>query len=386
MENSESYNLTGATLAEIEALAAEFGEPRYRARQIYSGLYRRRLRDWDSFTDLARPLREKLRGRFTISYPETVRVFVSSDGTRRYLFQVEGGQRIESVFIPEDRRDTLCISTQAGCAVECLFCVTGKLPMRRNLTAGEIVGQVLALQEDRGADSKRLNIVIMGMGEPLLNYDNVMKALRLMTDPLGLSLSTRRITLSTSGIVPGLQRLAQEDLVPNLAISLNATTDEVRDRLIPINRKWNIASLLDACRRFPLEPRRRITFEYVLIEGLNDAPEDARRLVKLLKGLKKKVNLIPLNPDPWVPLKAPSEERVLAFQKILHENHLTAYIRRPRGNDVSAACGMLAGREYPNEDGTHHPPAIAKAGLTTEGTMSTEKKMFGVEDNNSPAE
>jgi 23S rRNA (adenine2503-C2)-methyltransferase len=175
--------------------------------------------------------------------------------------------------------------------------------MRRNLTAGEIVGQVLSLQSDRGTDAKRLNIVIMGMGEPLLNYDNVMKALRLMTDPLGMSISTRRITLSTSGVVPGLERLAQEDLVPNLAISLNATTDEVRDRLIPINRKWNIATLLDACRRFPLEPRRRITFEYVLMEGVNDSEEDALRLVSLLKGVKKKVNLIPLNADPWVPLK-----------------------------------------------------------------------------------
>jgi 23S rRNA (adenine2503-C2)-methyltransferase len=195
------------------------------------------------------------------------------------------------------------------------------------------------------------------MGEPLLNYDQVIKALRLMTDPLGMSISVRRITLSTSGIVPGLERLAQEDLVPNLAISLNATTDAVRDRLIPINRKWNIAALLDACRRFPLEPRRRITFEYVLIDGINDTAQDALRLVKLLKGLKKKINLIPLNADPWIPLKAPSEERVLAFQKILLEHHLTAYIRRPRGNDISAACGMLAGRESPRGDPSDVPPA-----------------------------
>jgi 23S rRNA (adenine2503-C2)-methyltransferase len=213
------------------------------------------------------------------------------------------------------------------------------------------------MQADRETDLKRLNIVIMGMGEPLLNYEQVMKALTLMTDPLGMSISVRRITLSTSGIVPGLERLAQEDLVPNLAISLNATTDAVRDRLIPINRKWNIAALLDACRHFPLEPRRRITFEYVLIDGINDTADDALRLVTLLKGLKKKINLIPLNADPWIPLKATSKERVVAFQKILLEHHLTAYIRRPRGNDISAACGMLAGRESPRGDPSDLPSA-----------------------------
>ncbi len=345
--NGQRPNLIGASLQDIEALVAEFEEPRFRARQIYANLYRRRLGDWALFTDLAKPLREELRRRFAIDYPEAIQVFQSSDGTRRYLFEVAGGHRIESVFIPEEKRDTFCISTQVGCAVECLFCVTGKLPMRRNLSAAEIVGQVLALQQDRGTDSKRLNIVIMGMGEPLLNYDHVMKALRLMTDPLGMSISSRRITLSTSGIAPGLERLAHEDLIPNLAISLNATTDEVRDKLIPINRKWNIATLLEACRKFSLEPRRRITFEYVLIQEVNDTPEDALRLVQLLKGLKKKVNLIPLNADPWIALKTPGEERVLAFQKILLEHHLTAYIRRPRGTDVSAACGMLAGRNQP---------------------------------------
>ncbi len=356
-EEDGRTNLVGASLAEIEAIVAELGEPRFRGRQIYAALYTRRARSWESFTDLARSLREKLARRLAIEYPETMTAFQSSDGTRRTLFKVSGGHRIESVYIPEEKRDTFCISTQVGCAVECLFCVTGKLPMRRNLSAGEIVGQVLALQADRPTDMKRLNIVLMGMGEPLLNYDNVMKALRLMTDPLGMSISPRRITLSTSGIVPGLERLAREDLVPNLAISLNATTDATRDILIPINRKWNIAALLEACRRFPLEPRRRITFEYVLIEGMNDTPEDALRLVHLLKGLKKKVNLIPLNADPWVPLKSPGEDRVLAFQRILIEHHLTACIRRPRGNDVSAACGMLAGREYPQGDTSHPPPA-----------------------------
>ncbi|MBZ5494860.1 MAG: 23S rRNA (adenine(2503)-C(2))-methyltransferase RlmN [Acidobacteriia bacterium] len=360
VENGRKENLIGTSLAEIEMLASELGEPGFRGRQIYAGLYRRRLHDWGLFTDLGKQLRDKLAGRCIIAYPDAVKVFQSSDGTRRYLFEVSAGHRVESAFIPEEKRDTFCISTQVGCAVECLFCVTGRLPMRRNLSAGEIIGQVLALEADRQTDLKRLNIVIMGMGEPLLNYDNVMKALRLMTDPLGMSISTRRITLSTSGIVPGLERLAQEDLIPNLAISLNATTDAVRNVLIPINRKWNIAALLEACRRFPLEPRRRITFEYVLIEGVNDTPEDALRLVQLLKGLKKKINLIPLNADPWVPLKAPGEERVLAFQDLLHQHHLTAYIRRPRGGDVSAACGMLAGRDYPKGDDTHLPPKPAQ--------------------------
>jgi 23S rRNA (adenine2503-C2)-methyltransferase len=295
-----------------------------------------------------------------VEYPNVVRVFQSRDGTRRYLFDVPPEHKIESVFIPEEQRDTFCISTQVGCAVECLFCVTGKLPLRRNLSAGEIVGQVLALQTDRGTVPKRLNIVIMGMGEPLLNYDNVMRAIRLITDERGMALSPRRITLSTSGIVPALRRLSDEPVIPNLAISLNATTDEVRDVLIPINRKWNIASLIEACREFPLEKRRRITFEYVLIEGVNDTPEDAHRLVALLRGLKKKINLIPLNADPWIPLKTPGEERVLAFQKILADHLITAYIRRPRGDDVSAACGMLAGREQPRGDLAHLPPKPAK--------------------------
>ena len=296
-------NLVGASLEEIESLLGEIGQPRYRARQIYAGLYRRSLRSWDQFTDLSRQLREKLKERFAIDYPRLVRVFVSRDDTRRYLFEVAPGQRIESVFIPDQRRDTFCISTQAGCAVGCLFCVTGRLGMRRNLSPGDIIGQVLALRADRGTVSRRLNIVIMGMGEPLNNYPNVMQAIRLMTDRGGMSLSPRRVTLSTSGIVPGLRRMAQEPVIPNLAISLNATTDAVRDLLMPINKKWNIATLLEACRSFPIARRRRITFEYVLIENVNDSIEDAGRLARLLAGFKKKINLIALNADPWIPLR-----------------------------------------------------------------------------------
>ena len=359
MSPNDPMNTIGMTAEEMCHIVAELGEPAFRARQIYSGVYRRRLRTWDSFTDISRSLREILKERFSLEYPAVSAVFVSRDDTRRYLFDVPPGQKIEAVFIPEEKRDTICISTQVGCAVECLFCVTGRLPMRRNLTTGEIVGQVLALQADRRTTLKRLNVVIMGMGEPLHNYENVIRAIRLMSDPAGMAISPRRITLSTAGVVPKLEKLAEEAVLPNLAIALNATTDAVRDLLMPINRKWNIGALLEACRRFPLDRRRRITFEYVLIAGVNDTPEDARRLVKLLRGFRQKVNLIPLNADPWVPLRAPDEKCVLEFQRVLVESGVSAFIRRPRGGDVSAACGMLAGRDYARGDGAHLPPRPA---------------------------
>ncbi|MBN2241076.1 MAG: 23S rRNA (adenine(2503)-C(2))-methyltransferase RlmN [Acidobacteria bacterium] len=342
MEHQRKRNLVGAGPEEIRDILAGLEEPGYRARQIYAGIYARRLRSWDAFTELGKPLRERLKGRFSLEYPPVLRVFESKDGTRRFLFELSPGQRIEAVFIPEEKRDTVCISTQVGCAVGCLFCATGRLPMQRNLTTGEIVGQVLALEEDRAAAAKRLNVVIMGMGEPLLNYDNVMRAIRLMADGGGMSVSPRRITLSTAGVVPGILALAAEPVVPNLAISLNATTDAVRDTLVPINKKWNIDALLGACRGFPLESRRRITFEYVLIGGVNDSPIDAHRLAKLLKGMRKKVNLIPLNAADSISLKPPDPERVLQFQKILIDRHITANIRRSRGADIAAACGMLA--------------------------------------------
>ncbi|MDM7997851.1 MAG: 23S rRNA (adenine(2503)-C(2))-methyltransferase RlmN [Acidobacteriota bacterium] len=350
----EKLNLIGATLEEIETALAGLGEPRYRARQVYAGIYGHLYSSWDQFTDLGKRLRSRLEEKFSLTHLSARQVFISKDGTRRYLFEIGPSQKIESVFIPEERRDTLCISTQVGCAIGCLFCATGRLSMRRNLLPGEIVGQILTMQAERRAVSRRLNIVIMGMGEPLHNYENVMKAVGLMTDEGGMSISPRRITLSTSGIVPGIQRLAREALtraaaIPNLAISLNATTDSVRDLLMPINKKWNIAALLEACRSFPLAQRRRITFEYVLIEGINDSPEDARGLAKLLQGIRKKVNLIPLNADPLIPLKPSPPARVLAFQEILASHHITVNIRRPRGDDVSAACGMLAGREHEAE-------------------------------------
>jgi 23S rRNA (adenine2503-C2)-methyltransferase len=351
-------NIVGWSLEEIEAAVADFKEPRYRARQIYSGIYRRRLRSWEQFSDLAKQLRERLARQFAIEYPAVQQVFLSQDGTRRYLYEIDNGEKTESVFIPEEQRDTACISTQVGCAVGCLFCVTGRLPIRRNLLPGEIIGQILRMLVDRETAAKRLNVVIMGMGEPLSNYENVMKAVRLMTDDQGMGVPPRRVTMSTCGIVPGIRRLAEEPVVPNLAISLNATTDAVRDRLMPVNKKWNIAALMEACRSFPLAHRRRITFEYILIKDINDSREDAVRLVRLLRGFKKKINLIPLNADPWIALQPPSPKRVRAFRQILADHHIAANIRRPRGEDISAACGMLAARENPRGDPKHFPPEI----------------------------
>ena len=310
----KTRNVVGMDLGEMEAVAAGLGEPRYRARQIYAGVYRRLRRSWDAFPDLPKTLRARLAAECSIAWPPLAETAASRDGTRRYLFEVSPGACVESVFIPEEKRDTLCISTQVGCALGCLFCVTGRRPLLRNLTPGEIAGQVLTLAADRGTASRRLNIVIMGMGEPLLNYDNVMAAVRLMTDPEGM------------------------------AVSLNAATDEVRDWLMPINRTWNIAALLDACRRFPLAERRRITFEYVLVGGVNDSPADARALARLLRGLRHKVNLIPLNPDPSIGLAPPAGERVLEFQQVLSAARVTASVRRARGEDIAAACGMLAGK------------------------------------------
>jgi 23S rRNA (adenine2503-C2)-methyltransferase len=338
----ELVNWVGAGLEEIEAAMAEMNEPRYRARQIYSGIYQHLYQSWDRFTELGKPLRERLKAEIALKYPEVEKVFESRDGTRRYLLEVGAGQKIESVFIPEERRDTFCISTQVGCAVGCPYCVSGRLPMQRNLAPGEIVGQILLMMADRGTNTKRLNIVIMGMGEPLNNYNNVMASIRRMTDDRGMAIPPRRVTLSTSGVVPGIRRLAAEAVIPNLAISLNATTDDVRDALVPINRRWNIAALLESCREFPVAQRGRITFEYILIKGINDSNEDALRLAHLLRKTKKKINLIPLNAHPQIPFHPPDRERALAFQRILAGHRITVHIRRPRGEDVSAACGMLA--------------------------------------------
>jgi 23S rRNA (adenine2503-C2)-methyltransferase len=290
---------------------------------------------------LSRSLRAQLTEEFVVHTPRIVADDISVDGTRKFVLELADTRRIEAVFIPDTPSMTFCISTQVGCAMACDFCLTGKMGLVRNLTAGEIAGQVRVLAAATGMLDHPFNIVLMGMGEPLHNYDNTMKALRMLHSEHGLAVSPRRVTLSTVGIVPGLERLALEPLMPNLAISLHATTDEQRTALVPSNRKYSLASILDACRRFPLKSRNRITFEYVMLAGVNDTPEDARRLVKLLAGIKAKVNLIPLNPAPGIPYERPSDERVDRFAETLADRHITVSVRKSRGRDIRAACGQL---------------------------------------------
>jgi len=324
------------------------GEPSYRGRQIYESIYARRKFNFTEMTELSARLRERLEDIVRISLPRLDVSQVSEDGTRKYLLELADNQKIESVLIPEERRNTLCISTQVGCPMDCRFCLTALMGFTRNLTAGEIVGQILFIlkeEESRSEgdsilSSKPMNIVLMGMGEPLLNFENVTKALALMADPRGMGISPHRITLSTVGLVPKILMLAEAPVVPNLAISLSATTDDVRDRLIPINKKYPIRILLDACALFPLGTRQRITFEYVLIDGVNDTDADARRLVKLLARLRSKVNLLPLNLGQEG-LRPSSPERVKQFQELLSSRGLRATVRRPRGADIFAACGQL---------------------------------------------
>jgi 23S rRNA (adenine2503-C2)-methyltransferase len=290
---------------------------------------------------LSRSLRAQLSEEFIVHTPRIVADDLSVDGTRKFVLELSDTRRIEAVFIPDTPSMTFCISTQVGCAMACDFCLTGKMGLVRNLTAGEIAGQVRVLAAATGMLDHPFNIVLMGMGEPLHNYDNTMKALRMLHSEHGLAVSPRRVTLSTVGIVPGLDRLAQEPLMPNLAISLHATTDEQRTALVPSNRKYSLASILDACRRFPLKSRNRITFEYVMLAGVNDTPDDARRLVTLLAGIKAKVNLIPLNPAPGIPYERPSDERVDRFAQMLADRHITVSVRKSRGRDIRAACGQL---------------------------------------------
>jgi len=326
---------------ELEGALASVGAERFHARQVYRWIHKRAETDFERMTDLARPLRAQLSDEFTVSTPAIVSDERSIDGTRKFVLQLLDGRKIESVFIPDTPSMTFCISTQVGCAMSCGFCLTGKMGLVRNLTAGEIVGQVRVLAAATGLLDFPFNIVLMGMGEPLHNYDNTMKALRMLHAEEGLAVSPRRVTLSTVGIVPGLERLAHEPLMPNLAISLHATTDEQRSMLVPPNRKYPLAQILDTCRRFPLKKRSRITFEYVMLDRVNDTPEDARRLVRLLEGIKAKVNLIPLNPSPGIPYQRPSDERVNRFAQILADRHITVSVRKSRGQDIRAACGQL---------------------------------------------
>jgi 23S rRNA (adenine2503-C2)-methyltransferase len=340
-QSKTRIDLAELDLPELEAALAERGEQAFHARQIYRWIYRRGVGDPGQMTDLSRPLRTRLQDEFVVSTPAVRSEQLSSDGTRKFVLELGDGRHIESVFIPDTPAMTFCISTQVGCAMSCGFCLTGKMGLVRNLTAGEITGQVRVLAKATGLLDKPFNIVLMGMGEPLHNYDNTMKALRMLHQEHGLAISPRRVTLSTVGIVPGLERLAREPLMPNIAISLHATTEDQRTALVPPNRKYSLASLIETCRTFPLKKRARITFEYVMLEGVNDSPDDARRLVKLLAGMKAKVNLIPLNPAPGIDFRRPSDERVEHFARILADRHMTVSVRKSRGQDIRAACGQL---------------------------------------------
>ena len=338
---SRSVDVAALELSELEHTLESRGIEPFHARQLYRWIYRRGITDFERMTDLSRTLRSQFAQDFTVSTPRIVTDERSADGTRKFVLELADHRHIESVFIPDTPSMTFCISTQVGCAMSCGFCLTGKMGLVRNLTAGEIAGQVRVLAAATSLLDFPFNIVLMGMGEPLHNYGNTMKALRILHSEHGLAVSPRRITLSTVGIVPGLERLAREPLMPNLAVSLHATTDEQRTALVPPNKKYPLADILDACRRFPLKKRSRITFEYVLLDGVNDTPDDARRLVKLLAGIKAKVNLIPLNPAPGIPYERPSDTRVDRFAQILADRHITVSVRKSRGQDIRAACGQL---------------------------------------------
>ena len=349
-------NLVGLTRDQLRQTLIDHGTPDHQAKmrtgQIWQWIYQKGTRDFALMTNLAKDYRAFLAEHFTIQLPEIVTRQISEDGTRKYLVRIAGGHEVETVYIPEEGRGTLCISSQVGCTLTCSFCHTGTQRMVRNLTAGEIIGQVMLARDDLGEwpapgrnpkDETRLlsNIVLMGMGEPLYNFDAVRDAMKIAMDPEGISLSRRRITLSTSGVVPEIARTADE-IGCQLAISFHATTDEIRDRLVPINKKWNIATLLGALRDYPrLSNSERVTFEYVMLKGVNDSDEDARRLVNLIRGIPAKINLIPFNPWPGAPYERSDWPRIEAFADIVYKAGYASPIRTPRGEDIMAACGQL---------------------------------------------
>jgi len=338
--------LLGKSRQALREYCQGLGGPAYRGTQIYHALYAGRRFDFARMTDLPLKFRAQLSREARISLPEVLRRYASGDGSVRYLFSLAAENSrpasVEAVFMPSDGRQTVCISTQAGCAVDCRFCLTARLGLIRNLSAGEILAQVLLpLEEHKDRLAEQTNVVLMGQGEPLLNYEAVLAAVRIMLDGEGLGFSARHVTLSTSGILPGIERLAAEPIRPKLAVSLNASTDEQRDAIMPINRKYPLRALMEVCRRYPLRPWERLTFEYVLLGGVNDAPEDARRVVRLLSHLRAKVNLIPWNPAD-LPFSEPAPERVEEFRRILSEKGVPVFVRVSRGRDVMAACGQLA--------------------------------------------
>jgi 23S rRNA (adenine2503-C2)-methyltransferase len=357
-------SLLGRDLQELTAIVEKIGEPSFRGHQLFDAIYRQRLELVEEVSTLSRELRRSLdRQGYSVGLPAIQRKFTASDGTIRYLIAFVDRQTVETVWMPEGdggeagdgtesdlptefstrpwHRATICVSSQMGCAVDCQFCLTALLGMKRNLSAGEIVGQVCAVLNDQRVSppEDRINLVFMGMGEPFLNYDNFIKAVRLLVKGVGIPES--RMTVSTAGIVPRIYDLGAEHIRPKLAISLNAANDELRDLLMPINRKWNIAKLITAARDFPLRSREKLTFEYVLLDGVNDVPEHASQTAELMRGLRAKVNLIALNPGPGIDFRTPSDAQVFRFQEILTRAGVPAFVRRPRGRDIFAACGQL---------------------------------------------
>lgn len=349
-------NLVGLTREQLHQALADFGTPekqiKMRTGQIWQWIYEKGVRNFDEMTNLSKSFRNDLAQAFVVKVPEVVTRQVSEDGTRKYLVRIAGGHEVETVYIPEENRGTLCISSQVGCTLNCSFCHTGTQKLVRNLTAAEIVGQIMLARDDLGewpepgrtpnVEARLLsNVVLMGMGEPLYNFDAVRDAMKIAMDGEGLALSRRRITLSTSGVVPEIAKTA-EQIGCLLAVSFHATTDEVRDKLVPINKKWNIETLLDTLREYPkVSNSERITFEYVMLDGINDSDEDALRLIKLIKGIPAKINLIPFNEWPGAPYKRSSGNRIRAFAEIIYKAGYASPIRKPRGEDIMAACGQL---------------------------------------------
>jgi 23S rRNA (adenine2503-C2)-methyltransferase len=357
--------LLGLGIQELTSLVEQSGQPSFRARQLFEGLYRQRVESTEQISTLPQDFRQGLRdGGFSVGLPKIEKKFASTDGTIRYLIAFPDGQSVETVWMPEGDggetgdgsdagdqpgkslgrawdRATICVSSQVGCAVDCQFCLTALLGIKRNLTAGEIVGQICAVLNDHRVSPphERVNLVFMGMGEPFLNYENFIKAVQLVVE--GVSIPESRMTVSTAGVVPRIYDLGTEAVRPKLAISLNASNDELRTRLMPINRKWNLEKLIAAARDFPLRNRERLTFEYVLLHGVNDSAQNAREVVELIRGVHAKVNLIALNPGPGIEFLTPAQDRVMQFQKILIAAGTPTFIRRPRGRDIYAACGQL---------------------------------------------
>lgn len=328
----------------LEAFFVEIGEKPFRATQLLKWIYQEGVEDFSQMSNLSKALRSQLAEQYSLDVPEIVLEQIASDGTRKWVLETSCGNRIETVFIPEEGRGTLCVSSQIGCALACTFCSTAQQGFNRNLTTAEIIGQLFAAQKRLGSEQKITNVVMMGMGEPLLNFDNVVAAMHLMMDDFAYGLSKRRVTISTSGIVPAMYRLTEVCDV-SLAVSLHAVTDELRDELVPINKKYPLKELLAACRdNVKLSPRRRITFEYVMLQGVNDSVQDAKTMIKLLKNVPSKINLIPFNPFPNSSYRCSSSEAIDRFRAVLHNAGMVTTIRKTRGDDIDAACGQLVGK------------------------------------------